>query len=240
VLCYCRPYLPGQISTAISKPAVDVQDLAAAAPCCAHDCHQVHRGYHLPQLSLVCTVEPLFNPIRHELSFHFHSNPCPPLPAIAHPSSSRAEIGGLPLRELNHLELEFLFALDFDLALPSSEYSRCAAALLAAAAAAPSPSPPPPPPVHTSSAGPGHGATAGASEEPQPPQPPAAAAAATEPTDSAREPAEPAAAPCAFEAGGRTGPVGRCDGSASDGGAAEAEAEAPCGPSSPCPSAARD
>jgi len=148
-------------------------------------------------------------------------------------NSRWAEIGGIPLRELNQLELEFLFALDFDLALPSAEYSRCAAALLSSSAAAAAAPPPPhkcqsaaaappglipapsPPPAHASSADAdtGPGAMAGAIEPPQ------AACATTERADS--EPAEAAADSCA-------------------GGAAPAEAEAPCGPTSPCPSAERD
>ena len=35
----------------------------------------------------------------------------------------RAEIGGVALHELNALELRFLFALDFDLALPRDLYA---------------------------------------------------------------------------------------------------------------------
>ncbi len=54
-------------------------------------------------------------------------------------NSRWAEIGGLPLRELNQLELEFLFALDFDLSVHPQQYALCAAQL-PAAAATPSPS----------------------------------------------------------------------------------------------------
>ncbi len=49
-------------------------------------------------------------------------------------AACRAEIGGLPLRELNQLELEFLFALDFDLSVHPQDYALCVAHLPAAAA----------------------------------------------------------------------------------------------------------
>ena len=42
-----------------------------------------------------------------------------------------AQIGGLRLAELNALELEFLFAIDFDLSVHPEDYTRCIAALLA-------------------------------------------------------------------------------------------------------------
>ena len=45
-------------------------------------------------------------------------------------SSHWAEIGGLSLKELNALELEFLFGMDFDLAVWPSDYARCVADLL--------------------------------------------------------------------------------------------------------------
>ena len=56
---------------------------------------------------------------------HCHSSTAPTAsPAKpAHLPARRAEIGGIPLAELNSLELEFLFALDFDLALPPAVYS---------------------------------------------------------------------------------------------------------------------
>ena len=43
---------------------------------------------------------------------------------------SRADIGGLPLAELNALELEFLLAIDFRLAVPPAEFARIADSLL--------------------------------------------------------------------------------------------------------------
>ena len=46
----------------------------------------------------------------------------------------RAQIGGLSLSELNALELEFLFAVDFDLGLHPSDYAACTADLAAFAA----------------------------------------------------------------------------------------------------------
>jgi hypothetical protein len=43
---------------------------------------------------------------------------------------SRSEIGGIPLAELNALELDFLFAIDFDLGMPPADFARIADALL--------------------------------------------------------------------------------------------------------------
>ena len=49
--------------------------------------------------------------------------------------SHRAQIGGIHVRELNALELDFLFMMDFNLSLHPDLYNRCAAALLSFAAA---------------------------------------------------------------------------------------------------------
>ena len=40
-----------------------------------------------------------------------------------------AELGGLTIQELNTLELEFLFAIDFDLAVHPHDYVRCVESL---------------------------------------------------------------------------------------------------------------
>ena len=48
----------------------------------------------------------------------------------------RARIGGLPLAELNALELDFLFAVDFDLGVRPADYAACTADLAAFATAA--------------------------------------------------------------------------------------------------------
>ena len=45
------------------------------------------------------------------------------------PNTHWAQIGGIPLYELNALELDFLFAIGFDLAVSPGDYTRCAAAL---------------------------------------------------------------------------------------------------------------
>ena len=42
-------------------------------------------------------------------------------------SHRRAEIGGTPLAELNALELDFLFAIDFDLGVHPADYAACTA-----------------------------------------------------------------------------------------------------------------
>ena len=50
-------------------------------------------------------------------------------------SHRRAQIGGIPLAELNALELDFLFAIDFDLGVHPADYAACTADLRAFAAA---------------------------------------------------------------------------------------------------------
>ena len=40
-----------------------------------------------------------------------------------------ADMGGLTVHELNALELDFLFAIDFDLAVSPTDYERCMTAL---------------------------------------------------------------------------------------------------------------
>jgi hypothetical protein len=60
---------------------------------------------------------------------HFHGR-IQPLDLFADRLARRAMIGGIPLAELNALELDFLFAIDFDLALPTDLYARRARALL--------------------------------------------------------------------------------------------------------------
>ena len=57
----------------------------------------------------------------------------------------RALIGGVPLAELNALELAFLFRLDFRLAAPPADLARLARELLAFAPVPTSPSPSPAP-----------------------------------------------------------------------------------------------
>ncbi len=52
-----------------------------------------------------------------------------PLASHAH-TQTRADIGGLPLAELNALELEFLLAIDFRLAVAPADFARIAGALL--------------------------------------------------------------------------------------------------------------
>jgi hypothetical protein len=54
----------------------------------------------------------------------------------------RADIGGIPLWELNALELRFLFAVDFDLNISPAEYARLTQRLLRFAAHHQSPAPP--------------------------------------------------------------------------------------------------
>jgi hypothetical protein len=41
----------------------------------------------------------------------------------------RAQIGGITLEELNALELDFLFAIDFDLFVRPADYAACTADL---------------------------------------------------------------------------------------------------------------
>jgi len=77
----------------------------------------------VPPLPTLHTPRPLPSPLSQ-----------PRFPRTYHSASPRAEIGGLPLRELNQLELEFLFALDFDLAVHPQHYALCAAQLPAAVA----------------------------------------------------------------------------------------------------------
>ena len=48
---------------------------------------------------------------------------------VVHTNTLWAQIGQLPLGELNALELDFLFAIDFDLAVSPEDHARCAAAL---------------------------------------------------------------------------------------------------------------
>ncbi len=43
----------------------------------------------------------------------------------------RAQIGGIALEELNALELDFLFAIDFDLGVHPADYAACTADLRA-------------------------------------------------------------------------------------------------------------
>ncbi len=50
-------------------------------------------------------------------------------------SHRRAEIGGTPLAELNALELDFLFAIDFDLGVHPADFAACTADLRVFAAA---------------------------------------------------------------------------------------------------------
>jgi hypothetical protein len=54
-------------------------------------------------------------------------------------SHRRAQIGGIPLAELNALELDFLFAIDFDLGVHPADYAACTADLRAFAASHPIP-----------------------------------------------------------------------------------------------------
>jgi hypothetical protein len=44
-----------------------------------------------------------------------------PIAPISHASANTCQVGGLPLVELNHLELQFLLLNDFRLAVPLEE-----------------------------------------------------------------------------------------------------------------------
>jgi hypothetical protein len=50
-------------------------------------------------------------------------------------SHRRSQIGDIPLQEINALELDFLFAIDFDLGVHPADYAACTADLRAFAAA---------------------------------------------------------------------------------------------------------
>ena len=59
----------------------------------------------------------------------------------------RSRIGGVPLSELNALERDFLFRLDFRLHVQREEYDAFAAAVCALPSTATEPAPPPSPPM---------------------------------------------------------------------------------------------